>query len=77
MFESVPPSQPRRVPVTSTLPVRALQRGTAGLLPAGLAGLWRAVAAGWALEGCWEAPAGGRPGGTTPGGRTRSVEKAV
>jgi hypothetical protein len=35
------------------------------------------VGAGWARAGCWEASAGGRPGGTTPGGRTRLVEKAV
>jgi hypothetical protein len=32
---------------------------------------------GVALASGWETPVGGQPGGTTPGGRTRLVEKAV
>jgi hypothetical protein len=48
-FWNVPPSSsPSRAgcPSPGPRPVRALQRGPAGLLPAGLAGLWRAGAAG-------------------------------
>ena len=68
LFSAAPaaaPTTPAARPQASVLAV-----------PGGAAYGWR----GWPpltrWAGCWEVPAGGRPGGTTPGGRTRLVHAA-